>query len=246
MLQPRNGVRVAVVDDHALICSLLVDWLDRHGFEAVGIFAPQQEDLLERLGAATADVILLDDHLGEPAVSVVTRCIELGALVLMLTEGTDRVFHARCIEAGASGIVSKGTQPAELVGAIEAVVAGRSLISPAQRAELIIDLRRARSEDRLRRAPFSGLTEREAQVLAAICEGRSAAEIADRWLVSVATIRSHIRAVLVKLGAGSQLEAAAMARRAGWPWLEDGDGITTSDDDGIITMHNNAASGVGI
>ena len=71
-------------------------------------------------------------------------------------------------------------------------------------------------------APFASLTDREEQVLLAICDGESAAGIAADWEVSVATVRSHIRAVLAKLGAGSQLEAAAMARWVGWPWAATG------------------------
>ena len=140
----------------------------------------------------------------------------------MLTSDSNRVLQARCIEEGATGILHKQARPAELVAAVEDVVDGRSLISPTQRTELIIDLRRARNATRKERAPFALLTEREEQVLSAICDGQSAAQVATDWSVSVATVRSHIRAVLAKLGAGSQLEAAAMARRARWPWVDDG------------------------
>ncbi len=218
-------IRVGVVDDHVLFCSLLVDWLGRHGFDARGMFARTDTELLSAIADSRPDIVLLDDYLGDDlghSTRLIAPTIELGALVVMLTSSNDRVFQARCIEEGAAGIVHKRIRPAELVAAVEDVVDGKSLLTPAERTELIVDLRKARTEDRERRAPFRSLTEREAQVLSAICEGESASDIAARWHVSVATIRSHIRSVLGKLDAGSQLEAAAIARRAGWPWTVDG------------------------
>ena len=53
-------------------------------------------------------------------------------------------------------------------------------------------------------------------MLARLCDGHSAAQIADESYVAVSTVRSQIRAVLMKLGVGSQLEAVAAARRGGW------------------------------
>ncbi len=212
---------IVVVDDHELVASLLVDWLRRNGFDASAVFEPTEADLVTSIADAVPDVVLLDDDLGPrlgTAERFVAPAIEAGALVLMLTSDGDRVLHARCVEEGASGILQKQTRPADLVSAVEAVAAGESILSPTERSALILELRKARSAAQRLRAPFIALTEREEQVLEAICDGESAAEIAMTWGVSVATVRSHIRAVLTKLQAGSQLEAAAMARRAGWPW----------------------------
>ena len=215
--------RVVVVDDHVLLTSLLVDLLSRHGFDARGVFASTDDQLLTAVRDATPDIVLLDDDLGDglgSAERFIAPVIELGALVVMLTGDSNTVLQARCVEEGASGILHKRARPAELVSAVEDVAEGRSLLTPSQRSKLIVDLRRARTADEQRRAPFAALTEREQQVLEAICDGESASEIAGRWEVSVATVRSHIRSVLSKLHAGSQLEAAAMARKAGWPWVD--------------------------
>lgn len=214
-------IRASVVDDHALLCNLLVDRLRREGFEAVGVFGESDTELMDGLAESRPDVVLLDDDLGDRlghSVRFIAPSIELGALVVMLTSTDDRVLQARCVEEGASGIMHKRIHPSQLVAAVADVVDGKSLLTPAQRAELIVDLRRARTEDRKQRAPFDALTDRERQVLTAICHGDSAAGIAGNWEVSVATVRSHIHAVLLKLGAGSQLEAVAMARRIGFPW----------------------------
>jgi DNA-binding NarL/FixJ family response regulator len=76
------------------------------------------------------------------------------------------------------------------------------------------DHRRAQTESAL--APFRRLTPREEEVLAALVDGEPAVAIAGRATVSEATVRSHIRSVLTKLGVGSQLQAVAKARHAGW------------------------------
>jgi DNA-binding NarL/FixJ family response regulator len=89
-------------------------------------------------------------------------------------------------------------------------------LSPRQRAEMEA-LRRERPGTGARPAGFGALTAREKHVLLRIIEGLSAEAIARESFVSIATVRSQIRAVLSKLEVHSQLEAVALARRAGWP-----------------------------
>lgn len=225
--RPRSNVdgtpRVLVIDDHLLLASLLVDWLTRQGFEARAAFGPTNEAVLDAINEHRPDLLLLDDDLGPDlgsSLQFIAPAIERGAIVIMLASRPERVWAARCIEEGASGVAPKQARPVDLLGAINDLVAGKSLITPAERAELIVDLRRARHALLENRSPFYSLTEREAQALQAICDGKSASDIAREWVVSVATVRSHIRSVLVKLDVGSQLEAVALARRAGWPWAE--------------------------
>ena len=83
--------------------------------------------------------------------------------------------------------------------------------------QLIAALRAHRRESARRRLPFERLTPRERHVLEGLVEGTRADEIAAASFVSVTTVRNQIQSVLTKLGAGSQIEAVAMARRAGWP-----------------------------
>jgi DNA-binding NarL/FixJ family response regulator len=78
------------------------------------------------------------------------------------------------------------------------------------------DLRMARAAEARRLRPFEQLTRREAETLQRLCEGGVASAIAEEWVVSLATVRSHIRSVLVKLGVSSQLEAVALAHQSGW------------------------------
>ena len=104
----------------------------------------------------------------------------------------------------------------ELLTAIEAVDAQALAGAPAARAELSREVARRRAQAQARLAPFEALTPREREVLAALAVGRSADEIAEEQVVSVATVRSHIRGVLDKLGVNSQVAAVALAWQRGW------------------------------
>ena len=95
-------------------------------------------------------------------------------------------------------------------------LAGEPVTPDATRQQLLSELRTARARRQKAMRPFDTLAQREAETLAALGRGTPAATIAEEWVVSMATVRSHIRSVLVKLGVSSQLEAVAMAHRVGW------------------------------
>lgn len=214
----RADIVVAVVDDHDLVSSLLVGVLAEAGFTAFAGYHEDEGEMVVDLRQRSADVVLLDYFLGDGTAEHLIGEIKAGgAAVVMLTATEDPVTIAQCVEAGAVGHLSKGVSPDELVDAVERVVTTGELLSEEERFDLSATLRQAQSRTEAELAPFRRLTEREQQVMKAICDGRSAAQMAEAWDVSVATVRSHIRAVLVKLNVGSQLEAAAMARRVGWP-----------------------------
>jgi DNA-binding NarL/FixJ family response regulator len=82
--------------------------------------------------------------------------------------------------------------------------------------ELLDELTRSRAARERDLAPYATLTAREADTLRALARGWSVADIAANWVVSENTVRSHVRGVLAKLGAPSQLAAVADAVRTGW------------------------------
>lgn len=104
----------------------------------------------------------------------------------------------------------------ELLTAIEAVDGEALAAAPGVRAELSREVARRRAAAQAQLAPFEELTTREREVLAALVVGRSAEEIADEQVVSLPTVRSHIRGVLEKLGVNSQVAAVARAWQCGW------------------------------
>ena len=211
--------RILVVEDHELLAEILVHALQREGLFADGIETESTDSIIAAARRFEPTVVLLDADLGHPigsSLPLIGPLRELGAAVVILTGGTDRLVHAELLQAGAVGVVTKDQPFPDLLRALESVRNAGSAIGPDERHSLIAELRMQRLEQRTRLAPFERLTPREREVLQGIIAGLRAAEIANRSYVSVDTVRSQIKAILVKLGVSSQLAAVALARQAGW------------------------------
>ena len=164
-------------------------------------------------------LVLLDLELGPPlgsGLDLIGPLVDAGAGVVMVTGITDRVRLGACVEAGATGVVSKATGFATLVETVRRVAGGSPLLSDDERRSLLDELHAAPAGRRERLAPFRTLSPREQEVLGHLVAGESAETIADRTYVSLATVRSHIRSILLKLGVNSQLAAVALVRDTGW------------------------------
>lgn len=212
---------VIVVDDHLLLAEVLSSTLVSRHVRAESLFADSTEQLLDRLLDRQPRVVLLDLDLGplgssKPLIGPLTQA---GIRVVLMTGTSDRLGIAEALESGAAGYQPK-------VDGFEALLA-RAMSAlrpdqPASRADaetrtgLLAEL--AASRTAARRSPhrFEELTEREAQALHALCTGRSVRDIATNWVVSEATVRSHVRGVLTKLAVPSQLAAVVAARTSGW------------------------------
>ena len=213
--------RILLVEDHALFAESLAAALADLGHD-VQLAEISGHAGAELVLAHAADylpsVVLLDLDLGGmDSVPLIGPLHDCGARVVMLTAVTDRLRHAECVKAGAAGVLSKADHFAEIVEAIQQVASGRPLLDGNQRAELLRDLRAAEAAEAERLAPFARLTPAEQTVLRLLLEGRSPGDIAKERVVSLATVRTQIHRILGQLGAASQLEAVARARRAGWP-----------------------------
>jgi two-component system, NarL family, nitrate/nitrite response regulator NarL len=90
------------------------------------------------------------------------------------------------------------------------------LLTRHEREESLKLLREHERAERQRLAPFEELSRREAEILGDLMAGQTVAAIAERSYVSVGTVRTHVRAILRKLDAHSQVQAIGMARDAGW------------------------------
>ena len=208
-----------LVDDHELLAQSLSWALQAEGLQVAVAPPTSVQDILDAVTDADPGVVLLDLDLGRlgSALPLVGGICELGPVVVMLTGVTDRVRLAECLEAGASGLLDKSASFADLVQGIREALELGALIPAHRRDQLLAELRHERTERSKRLAPFERLSMREREVLAALLDGRSAEAIATESFVSVTTVRSQIRAVLLKLGVNSQLAAVALARRQGWP-----------------------------
>lgn len=214
-----EGVTVLIVEDHALLAQTLAIALNAEGCHACLADLTDAEALVRQVSALRPGVVLLDLDLGATlgdGVALVQPLTELGARVLVVSGTTDRLRLAETVERGAVGFLSKQAPFDQLLSAVLEVVAQRPVLSIALRYELMAELRCARAARVKDLAPFETLTPSERMVLAALATGQRAQTIAAAAVVSEATVRSQIRAVLAKLHVNSQLEAVALAWTVGW------------------------------
>jgi DNA-binding NarL/FixJ family response regulator len=163
-------------------------------------------------------LVLLDLHLGAQG-SGIDRIPLLDAssrAVVVLTSETDPSVLAPALEAGAAAVLDKTMPFPDLISELEQIPRGGSAAS-RERNRRILHASRLAAEERERRlSQFRRLTPREEEVLGLLIDGVQAADIAERTYVSLSTVRSHIRSILMKMGVGSQLAAVSAAIRAGW------------------------------
>jgi DNA-binding NarL/FixJ family response regulator len=116
------------------------------------------------------------------------------------------------VEAGAAGYLLKETRPDELFEAVRAAARGEVRLDPRAQQRLMRELRRPAAPEPAREA----LTERETEVLQHLARGATNKAIAQALGVGEATVKSHVSAVLAKLGLKSRTQAALHALREGW------------------------------
>jgi len=214
---PSPPVRVVIADDHALVRAGLRFVLEAsHRVMVVGEAATGAEAvaLTRRI---RPDVVMLDARLpgldwGEATGQTFS---ESGVAVMLLTasEGDERIFAA--LRAGASGVLLKDTEPAELVRGVEAVARGEALLSPALTRRLIAELASRPELASPSSELLDELTARESEVVALLALGLSNEEIAARLVISPATAKTHVSRAMVKLRAHSRAQLVVFAYEAG-------------------------------
>ena len=219
MADPSPPLRLLLVEDHQLLAGTLAMALGAQGLDVQTAAGPSPEEVVEQARALAPVLVLLDLDLGPPlgnGLELIEPLIGAGATVVVVTGVTDRALLGRCLQAGAGGVISKATEFERLVEAVRGAAEGRPILGDDERQALLDEARTRRRADDERLAPFRALSPREQAVLAGLLAGDSAEAIAHRSYVSLATVRSQIRAILLKLGVNSQLAAVALAREAGW------------------------------
>jgi DNA-binding NarL/FixJ family response regulator len=213
-----SPVRVAIVDDDALVRAGLIMMLDGvHGISIVGEAADGNQ-VMQLVDAHAPDVILMDIRMpkvdGIVATGRVRRRPNPPEVLVLTTFDTDD-HVVRALRAGASGFLLKDTPPAKIVAAIHAVADGEPAISP-QIMRRLMD-RVAVAADQYQRAQnrLKAPTEREVDVVRAVASGLSNAEIATALFMSVATVKAHISSILSKLGLDNRTQIALLAHDAG-------------------------------
>jgi DNA-binding NarL/FixJ family response regulator len=210
-------IRVLLADDQALVRSGFRMILEaRDDLEVVGEAATGGE-AVEFAARLDPDVILMDVRMpGLDGVEATRRLTasESRARVLILTTFDLDEYVYEAIRAGASGFLLKDVQPAQLVDAVRVVADGEALLAPTVTRRL---LERFASELPDEKPPVSleALTPRELEILRLVASGLSNAEIAERLVVTEATVKTHVSAVLRKLALRDRVQAVVLAYDTG-------------------------------
>jgi DNA-binding NarL/FixJ family response regulator len=209
-------IRIAIVDDQALVRSGFRMILEaQEDFDVVGE-AENGREAVDFVLSSSVDVVLMDVRMPElDGIEATARIIreKPDTQVLVLTTFDLDEYVARALRAGASGFLLKDVRPAQLVDAIRVVAGGDALLAPTITRRLLD--RFAASLDAGPSPELGALTDRELEILKLVAEGMSNAEIADRLFLGESTVKTHVSAVLRKLGVRDRVQAVIAAYDAG-------------------------------
>ncbi|MFD9483179.1 MULTISPECIES: response regulator [Streptomyces] len=210
-------VTVLLVDDEPLV---------RAGLRAVLEAQPDIEVVGEAADGAAViplvrqlrpDVVAMDVRMplldGIEATRAVLRTVQDPPKILVVTTFENDEYVYEALRAGADGFLLKRARPAEIVHAVRLVAEGESLLFPAAVRSLAAEYGNRDARAALDKA---ALTEREAAVLRLMARGLSNAEIAARLIVGTETVKTHVSAVLAKLGARDRTQAVIAAYESGF------------------------------
>jgi DNA-binding NarL/FixJ family response regulator len=212
---------VLIVDDHELVGTSLLMSLRGEGLDAHLAVRGGVDTVLAAAGRLTPGLVLLDLDLGRDVqgrpvygIRLVPLLSSAGWKVIILSGSSDHAGIGSALDAGAVAWVSKNAPFPALLAAVRAAQEGRPAMAEDRRERLVALSRQRGGERAELNAKLAKLSQREREVLAQLAQGRRAQAVADHFVVSLATVRTQIRAVLTKLEVSSQLEAAALYRRA--------------------------------
>ncbi|MFF3732351.1 response regulator [Streptomyces sp. NPDC002476] len=211
------AVTVLLVDDEPLVRAGLRAVLDAQpDIEVVGE-ADDGAAVIPLLRRLRPDVVAMDVRMplmdGIEATRLVLRTVPDPPKILVVTTFENDEYVYEALRAGADGFLLKRARPTEIVHAVRLVAEGQSLLFPAAVRQLAAQYGTNKARAVMERA---SLTEREAAVLRLMARGLSNAEIAAKLVVGVETVKTHVSAVLAKLGARDRTQAVIAAYESGF------------------------------
>jgi DNA-binding NarL/FixJ family response regulator len=219
---PDGRIRVVLVDDQQMVRAGFRMVIDSQPDLTVVGEAGTGEDAVRLLAATPADVVLMDVRMpgtdGIEATRRVTAQPDPPRVVVLTTFDMDEYVVA-AIGAGASGFLLKDAPPEEMLAAVRTVHAGDSVIAASSTRRLLQHvapmLRGTSSAPAAEPRELAELTPREREVLVQMAYGATNAELAAHFVVSEATVKTHVGRVLAKTGSRDRVQAVVLAYRTG-------------------------------
>ena len=212
-----DEIRVAIVDDHAIVRQGLRAMIDREPDLRVVGEASNASQAMAMLDRAHPRVVLLDLKLtpgsecdGLPLCATITQRYP-DSRVLVLTSSADEWLILDSIKQGAKGFVLKDVDLTELVRAIRAVHRGESAFDPRSAGVVVRWMRGSQRPG----AGACDITPREREILCLLARGLSNVAIGQRLYISAATVKFHVGNVMQKLGVRRRTEAVYAASKLG-------------------------------
>lgn len=225
MSAPRDDagvIRVLIVEDHPVVAEGLSSLLEDYPDLTVAAIAGSVAEAITTAERVPFDVAMVDFHLpdgtGADAADGIRATCQSAAIVFLSADDSDKRLLT-AIEAGASSYLLKSASGDEIVESIRAAAAGRNLIPAVAIADALARDREIAREHSRQAKVLESLTPREKEILALMAEGADNRAVAERLHISYATVRTHVRSILSKLGARSQLDAVAKASQLGFRGL---------------------------
>jgi DNA-binding NarL/FixJ family response regulator len=207
-------IKVLIADDQALVRAGFRMIIEARDDLAVVGEAGDGDQAVRLAGQTRPDVVLMDVRMpgtdGLEATRRLTGAPDAPKVIMLTTFDLDEPVYA-ALRAGASGFLLKDVRPAELADAIRVVAGGDALLAPSVTRRLLdrfaaTDVRPPDARGRL-----AELTDREREVLVHLAQAASNAEIAARLVVSETTVKTHVSAILRKLGLRDRVQAVVLA-----------------------------------
>ena len=179
-------------------------------------------DAVRQVGELNPDVVLMDVRMpvldGIEATRAITAAGSCARIIILTTFDVDEYAFAG-LQAGASAFLLKDVAPSELISAVRVVASGDAVVAPRVTQRLLETyVRGAARPAPAAPAPdplLADLTPRETEMLEAMAEGLSNAEIAHRYYLSEATVKTHVRRILTKLHLRDRVQAVVYAYETG-------------------------------
>jgi DNA-binding NarL/FixJ family response regulator len=215
------SISVLLADDQPLLRMGFRMILDAQPDMTVAGEAADGAEAIALTASLDPDVVLMDVRMpGTDGIEATRQIVAAGgrAKVLILTTFDLDEYAFAALRAGASGFLLKDAPPQDLLSGIRAVASGDAVVAPSITRRLLDAYAHRLPDERVpasRSARLDPLTDREREVLRAIAGGLSNAEIAERLVVSEATVKTHVTRIFSKLGLRDRVQAVIVAYETG-------------------------------